>query len=489
MAFPVVEATNTSTETSAVTSHTIDLPASIADGDLLIVIIESGEIAAGFHTFPAGWTEIFDSDLVTGNIVVGVAFRRADGTEGASIEVTTTNSLVSCHNSYRISGHSPSIDPEVSTGTNGTSSTPDPDSLDTSGDAKDYLWIAIEAHQTGDDTTAAPSSYTDLIEAHAGGTNSCASAVREVNATSEDPGTFTIAASRVWGALTLAVYPIEAGSGVQDTATSLEDAGNVTSHTVTLPANISSGDLLIICFSTDGAPTITWPSGANDAFTEFFNVANGTDNRFAIAYRQANGLEPSTVEVATSGAERSAHISYRITGHIDPATQAPEASTGATGVNSAPNPDSLTPTSGAKDYLWLATHGHDRDRTTDTFPADYAGGISTQGAGAGSAGVAAAERHLNAASENPGAFTINTPDTWVAATVAVHPAPLDVTLTPSPVIAAWSVPAPAIALGGITLTPTPAVAAWIVPAINLLIVGPPSANSKMAIRSGIGIGW
>ncbi len=208
---------------------------------------------------------------------------------------------------------------------------------------------------------------------------------------------------------------------VQDTATSLEDTGNVTSHTVTLPANISSGDLLLIMFSVDADETITWPSGANDAFTEFANLASGTGCTFAIAYRQANGLEPSTVEVTTGSAERSAHISYRITGHEDPATQAPEEGIQAGG-DQFPDCPSFSPTGGAKDYLWFACHGHDRDRTTIEFPTNYTNTISTQGSGAGSAGVASAERQLNAASEDPALFKISVADQWVAATVAIHPA-------------------------------------------------------------------
>lgn len=209
---------------------------------------------------------------------------------------------------------------------------------------------------------------------------------------------------------------------VQTTATSLEDAANVTSHTVTLPSGIASGDLLLIFFSCDGDGTpITWPSGANDAFTEIVAAANGSDVTLAVAYRKANGSEPSTVEVVTNTSQRSAHASYRITGAEDPATQAPEASSSATGGDDSPNPASLSPTGGIKDYLWIASQGHDRDRTTDAFPTSYAGGISTQGSGANSAGVGCAERDRNIATEDPGVFTISTADQWVAFTIAVHP--------------------------------------------------------------------
>lgn len=423
MAFPVVQATASSTEDSDVTSHTVSLPSGIVDGNLLVVFFAHDD-ATSTVTFPAGWTDLGGLGYTFGTL--SAAYRFADGGEGASIAVTTTNARNSAHNAYRITGHSAGVGPEISAGATGDSVTPDPDSLNPLGDTKDYLWIAVEGHDQDTNTTALPTSYGPIVEAHSTGTNahSCASAPRSLNAASEDPSSFTIQTSRDWGARTLVVYPIEQGPSVQDTATSLEDAANVTSHTVTLPSNISSGDLLLIMFSTDGAPTITWPSGANDDFTEFFTGANGTANKFAVAYRQANGSEPSTVEVATDGSQRSAHISYRITGHIDPATQAPEASTSATGSSTTPDPDSLTPTGGAKNFLWIAAHGADRDHSTTVTPTDYAGLLTTNGSGANSANVAGAERHINATSQDPGSFTISGTDTWVACTVAVHPSPL-----------------------------------------------------------------
>lgn len=207
---------------------------------------------------------------------------------------------------------------------------------------------------------------------------------------------------------------------VAATNTSLEDAGNVTSHTVSLPSGIVSGNLLIVGFNTDGQESVTWPTG----WTEIFEgIAASSQCTLAIAYRQADGGEGSTIIVTTGTSERSAHWSYRITDHEAPATQAPQASGGATGTSASPDPDSLTPTGGAKDYLWIAVEGHDRDKTTDAFPTNYdSNQVNTAGAGAGSAGVAAATDEVNAVSEDPGAFTISATEEWVTATVAVHPA-------------------------------------------------------------------
>jgi len=213
-----------------------------------------------------------------------------------------------------------------------------------------------------------------------------------------------------------------ASPAVAATNTSITDS-NATSHTVSLPASISSGDLLIVAFGANGfGPGVSWPAGWTE-FLEFDHASTGT---LALAYRQADGGEGATITVTTVENERSAHLSWRITGHEDPATQAPEASTGAEGTSTAPNPDSISPTGGSKDYLFLAIHEADQDtdpRTNTTAsPSGYGNLIeidmeSTQGVI-----IAGGDKAATAASEDPGTFTISNSAAWVAATVAIHPA-------------------------------------------------------------------
>lgn len=192
---------------------------------------------------------------------------------------------------------------------------------------------------------------------------------------------------------------------------------NSTSHTVSLPAGIAAGDLLIVEFSCDGSAIVTFPAG----FTKFFD-ADSSFNVLAAAFRQADGTEGATITVISSISEKSAHAAYRITGHEDPATQPPEVSVAAFGSDALPDPGSLAPTGGTKDYLWIACHGHDGDKTVTAFPANYLNGISAQGSTATSVGIGSAERELNTASDNPGPFTISAQDDWVACVIAIHPA-------------------------------------------------------------------
>jgi len=192
-----------------------------------------------------------------------------------------------------------------------------------------------------------------------------------------------------------------------------------TSHTVNLPADIVAGNLLLIFFSCNSTPTVTFPEG----WTEIFEEASSTYNTLAIAWRKADGEEGASITVETSIAQQAAHISFRITGAADPTTRAPEVSAEAEGTGTAPDPASLTPTSGAKDYLWIAVEGNDDDDAITGYPTSYDDNQETyvSASGAGTCGIAIATRDLNASSADPGAFTLAATEEWVAATVAVHP--------------------------------------------------------------------
>jgi hypothetical protein len=103
----------------------------------------------------------------------------------------------------------------------------------------------------------------------------------------------------------------------------------------------------------------------------------------------------------------------------------PEASSGwVSGGNSAnPDPDSLTPTGGAKDYLWVAVEGNDHLDTTSAWPSNYSlYNLEECNGSAGGCNVGVGARAYNASVENPGTFTLDAAEQCVACTVAVHPA-------------------------------------------------------------------
>jgi len=199
--------------------------------------------------------------------------------------------------------------------------------------------------------------------------------------------------------------------------------------TISRPAGVA-GRLTIVVLQTDGSPTLTWPSG----YTVFKSTTLPISGfSLFLAYKKEDGSEGTTFSVTSSVAEKFAAIVYQISGAEDPTTQPPEASIAQDQASTA-NPDcpALTPTGGAKDYLWIAVAANDGEEADDdtwgnTSPTNYTPSPPRQKtsdiAGAASTNVSleTAERQLNAASENPGTFNNDVAHTYHSATIAIHP--------------------------------------------------------------------
>lgn len=199
--FPEVRNTATSTNASG-TSHTVSLPSGIQSGELLVAFVVDD--AVGTHTWPGGWTELYDTDTDTGLQASSAAYRVADGSEGASITVTTSTSTTTAHIVYRI-GNYQGV-PEVGTALESSSTTPNPPSLSPSWGSDDTLWLACAGARTTGLASAAPTNYSNLLAvAHTTPGPSAMSARRERNASGEDPGTFTIPSSVTWTSQTIAI--------------------------------------------------------------------------------------------------------------------------------------------------------------------------------------------------------------------------------------------------------------------------------------------
>ena len=201
---------------------------------------------------------------------------------------------------------------------------------------------------------------------------------------------------------------------------------DTTDHYVNMPATVNAGDLLIVLFTNDGNAAVTTPAGWNP----LASTNNGNAVTFSVYYKIAAGTEGgTTVNFITSATEQAAAQVYRITNWHG--TTPPEISTAATGADAAPDPASLDPAGwDVADTLWLAVAGQDRGDQSGTtaYPASYTDGISTLSSnGTGSCRTHSARRVLAAASEDPGAFTIPVSEQWVAFTIAVRPAPRDLT--------------------------------------------------------------
>jgi hypothetical protein len=216
-----------------------------------------------------------------------------------------------------------------------------------------------------------------------------------------------------------------------------------TSPAINLPSGIAANDLLIILFRTASGAGATPPSGWTE-LAESLDSGDGT----TVNYRYADGTEGSTVNFSTANARFTA-VAYRISGAEDPGTQAPEINTIVTGSDTAPNSGNLTPTGGAKDYLWLTLIGYASGPppSDSTEPSNYINALK-----AGDSNfvvrVLAATRALNAASENPGAWTITSSAAWLAWTLAIHPvAASPVDLAPDPLTVPLNIPSVGVTSG------------------------------------------
>lgn len=219
-------------------------------------------------------------------------------------------------------------------------------------------------------------------------------------------------------------FPTIVGTPTESNAT----ADDASPFTVSRPAGVN-GQLTIVVFGTDGNPTLTWPSG----YTQFATQDRAGGFKIAVAYHQEDGTEGTTFDITSSASEKWAAIVYSLSAADNPATQAPEATVvDGSAATTDPDPPAITPTGGAKDYLFIAAIVQDGEELDDdtwanTPPTSYTPSpprqISTGTGAAATTNVSlcTAERQLNAASDDPGTFNCDVSHTYVGATIAVHP--------------------------------------------------------------------
>jgi hypothetical protein len=215
-------------------------------------------------------------------------------------------------------------------------------------------------------------------------------------------------------------FPAIVGSPVETSIVTAAATGSINLPTGT------PGNLFVMLIRVTATVTITVTG-----FTELMTSnADASDDTTSIFIRAVDGTEGATVAADFSGVlVKVAAIVWEISGASDPATQAPQLSAISTGPT-ATEPDSLavTPTGGAKDYLFGTFYTMEGEQTAIVlYPTNYTLGRAFQGTGiSGAIGlnctVGGAWRQLNSASDNPGVWDISgTTQNWSAWTIAVHP--------------------------------------------------------------------
>lgn len=190
--------TTDSGDVSNVNTHPVTLPSVTSANRLVIFGCASSSTS---HTWPAGWNEIIDSNVAAG------AWRDCDGSEGASINVTSSGSSRMGWVIYKFTGAASGIAPEVSTvASSAGSTTPDPNSLSPSWGNANAVWIAFAVMNSGTSVfNGFPSGYTNTGTVDPSGSGQLAYASKTLQASSENPGAFSLDASQPWEAYTIAV--------------------------------------------------------------------------------------------------------------------------------------------------------------------------------------------------------------------------------------------------------------------------------------------
>jgi hypothetical protein len=189
---------------------------------------------------------------------------------------------------------------------------------------------------------------------------------------------------------------------VQTTATDFKTA-NLT-NTYNLPAGIVAGDLMLFFARYSPNITLTFPGGWN----LLFNANDGNNVITGGCWFKIAASGETTISITASATTAIATIAYRISGYVG----TPQAAT-TNGTTGNADPPNLAPTWGTKKTLWIIHEFHGAPAAA-TPPANYTNVIAGPNTQSN-----AAQRNLEAASENPGAWTVSGQG-WRASTVAVQ---------------------------------------------------------------------
>lgn len=210
---------------------------------------------------------------------------------------------------------------------------------------------------------------------------------------------------------------------VVETRTTGEQSTDSGSHSISMPASIAIGDLILVAFTTDANPTITIDTGVSGSNWSTLGGDNsGTVVRGAIFYKIADGSDALTLNTSTN--EQTTHVSLRISG----ASGVVE----GTSVNSIATADSdpagHVATYGAKDSLWVCTRHGDSTVVATAAPAGFSNLQTVAATNSTGASTNTAEKTYHTEAVDPEPFT-STSEQWVCWTVVVAPQDNTVELT------------------------------------------------------------
>lgn len=202
--------TGTYGSTADASTHSINLPASIASGNLLAVFVTTNGATL---TAPSGWST-FASSTTSSNTRVSASYRIADGTEGSSLSITASASTPLCAITYRIVNNRNAIaantDLTTLAGSFSSTTTPNPGNAVSPWGSAENLWIVPLAYNSITTTVSSYISTYDQGQATVAANRlfSMTSCAIKKTASFENPGAYTLSAAQVGTYLISVIRPV-----------------------------------------------------------------------------------------------------------------------------------------------------------------------------------------------------------------------------------------------------------------------------------------
>lgn len=189
---------------SNIGTHTVNMPSSIAAGNLLVAFCCTQGSKTSLTS--SGWT-------VSGNVATGTAnadrriymlTKTATGSEGATINFSMSPTGLGAWFVLQIKNHNGIY---FSTGATGTTSTPNPPSLAPAPGLGTYLWFALAGSRQSSYTAGPGGTYGAVTQLRTGSSTGVllGVATKVEDLASSDPGSFTLIGAGTWVAATAAI--------------------------------------------------------------------------------------------------------------------------------------------------------------------------------------------------------------------------------------------------------------------------------------------
>jgi hypothetical protein len=284
MAFPTATVSQGLAQTASATGDRNVTVPTCAAGDLLIAVVSSDGNPNFSGTLTTNMTS-FVAKAANGTAVTSQCFYRiCDGSETSPWVLNLSASEAASVAFILIPAASwhGTTPPEGVAWVNVDTANPNPPNLDPSGwAAEDTLWIAVATYDLGTQTvTAYPTNYADdqtNVRGNNTGGVGIGIATRGLNASAEDPGTFTLSATEDTLTTTIAVRPAAGGAtfALAGTAAATATMTGAVTHSYALagtaPAVASLAGAVAIAYPLAGLAAAT--ASMTGAITHSYTLA------------------------------------------------------------------------------------------------------------------------------------------------------------------------------------------------------------------------